>query len=152
MKIEITYACGHTGTIEVYGDRRQRERQIWVAENWTDCPDCQAADNAAKAESAKAAGLPELTGSEKQISWALDLRNTALTWAQGYVDDIVAEHGENSLEARVIHASYDEYAGHCMAKYWIEGRNHVESTFIKIINRLYEQFSRDEQIAAMEAE
>ena len=70
----ITYKCGHTEEVQLYGKESERQRKIdWDKTN--DCPKCRAME--AK-EAAKTAGLPELTGSDKQITWASEIRNTAL--------------------------------------------------------------------------
>ena len=77
----ITYACGHTTREQLYGPMAQRERTIERALDKL-CPECyaakieaeRAAESAAAAEAAKNAGLPALTGSEKQIAWAESIR------------------------------------------------------------------------------
>lgn len=76
-KVTITYACGHEGTIELFGRSADRERKAaWLASDV--CPDCAAKARAEKAAQiaaeAEADGLPKLTGSEKQIVWAEQLR------------------------------------------------------------------------------
>lgn len=39
-KYDVTYSCGHTGTIELYGPGAERERKIaWIERNQT-CSDC----------------------------------------------------------------------------------------------------------------
>lgn len=80
MKYDITYSCGHTATIQLYGSTADRERKIAWMEREGLCPDCyreqQQEMNARKAK--EALGdiiLPELTGTEKQIEYANDKRN-----------------------------------------------------------------------------
>lgn len=77
----ITYACGHTKTVQLYGPRRQREsRAQWLAES--ECGTCwkaqQDRERAARSErdavENRAAGLPELAGSPKQVAWAETIR------------------------------------------------------------------------------
>lgn len=36
----ITYSCGHTGTVELFGKTSNRDRKIDWYENCADCPDC----------------------------------------------------------------------------------------------------------------
>ena len=44
MKVNITYSCGHEGTIEVFGKAEERERKIkWFSEYGL-CPDCYKAE------------------------------------------------------------------------------------------------------------
>ena len=75
MKLNIKYSCGHEGTIEVFGKAEERERKIKYFEEYGLCPDCYKAEKKTE-EKAFAEGheLPELKGSEKQISWANKIR------------------------------------------------------------------------------
>lgn len=85
----VTYKCGHVAEVQLFGKMEDREKKIaWYAT--IDCPECQAE---AKAEEAKAAGLPELTGSEKQIAWALSIR-------QKFVDEVEAIKTETLSKIR----------------------------------------------------
>lgn len=85
-KYDVTFSCGHTVTISLYGKESDRQRKIkWYEENGL-CPDCYkkqieesrkaAAEEAA--DEAKALGLAELQGSEKQISWANSIRTAQI--------------------------------------------------------------------------
>lgn len=70
----IAYTCGHTGRVELYGKMTDRERTINQMQAHA-CPACMAK----KAnEDAAANGLPLLTGSDKQIIWANDIRTQFL--------------------------------------------------------------------------
>lgn len=48
MKYDITYSCGHTGTVELFGPGKDRERKLWWYSNKCDCPTCYEAQKAAK--------------------------------------------------------------------------------------------------------
>lgn len=37
----LTYACGHTGTVELFGKREYREERIQWLEGSVDCPACK---------------------------------------------------------------------------------------------------------------
>lgn len=85
-KYEITYACGHTETVQLYGKHADRERYIeWASEHKV-CSECLKADReaakAAAAERAKANGMTE--GSDKQMAWAADLIEEAAKKTTGY--------------------------------------------------------------------
>lgn len=91
-KYEVEHACGHTETHNLTGPHKNRE---WWLENVGPsrlCSDCfqeekqkqHAEQSAQAAESAKASGLPELTGSPKQIAWAETLRASFLASALQY--------------------------------------------------------------------
>ena len=71
---KIEYACGHTEQQQMYGKNSERDRRA-AAMGRDDCPACRraAADKAATDQ-----GLPQLTGSDKQIAWATDIRARAL--------------------------------------------------------------------------
>ena len=70
-----THACGHQGErYQAYGKLDGRERQLAAIER-QDCPACR---KAAADKAAAEAGLPLLTGSEKQVAWAAEIRERAL--------------------------------------------------------------------------
>lgn len=72
MKYTINYTCGHHGEVELFGANKERERKIaWHEGNV--CPDCYKAQMEKAADKANN-GLAALTGSEKQIKWATDIR------------------------------------------------------------------------------
>lgn len=79
----IDHACGHQERHQIYGTNSHGERENraeWLAT--TLCEECYAAQriadreaaNAAAAASNKAAALPSLAGSPKQIAWAETIR------------------------------------------------------------------------------
>jgi len=77
----VTYVCGHEGQIEVTGDKRLREWKICNAERDL-CPDCyrkkKFEESKAILTEAQTLGLPELTGTEKQVAWAASIRKAIL--------------------------------------------------------------------------
>lgn len=80
MKYDITYSCGHTATIQLYGSTAERERKIAWMEHEGLCPDCyrewQQEENTRKAKEAlEGITLPELTGTPKQIAYAMSRRD-----------------------------------------------------------------------------
>ena len=76
---KITHSCGHTVEHQIYGTNVHGEREKKAA--WLEsrlCYDCYKQAEAEKAAKASEdANLPELTGSEKQIAWATDIRAKA---------------------------------------------------------------------------
>ena len=70
-KYDITYSCGHSATIQLYGKTEEREKKIKWLESEGFCPECY------KKYQREEAGItfPELTGTEKQIEFASNLRN-----------------------------------------------------------------------------
>lgn len=84
-KEQITYSCGHVGTVNLFGKWADRDRKAaWLATQL--CPDCakaareseRAEELSAATDAAKAAGLPELEGTQKQIDWAITLRERVI--------------------------------------------------------------------------
>ncbi|MFA5922345.1 MAG: hypothetical protein WC856_13800 [Methylococcaceae bacterium] len=76
-KYQITHSCGHTETVALFGKSKDRDWQIEKLEGKI-CPECwheqQIEADKKAAEQNAVSGLPELTGSEKQILWAEKIR------------------------------------------------------------------------------
>lgn len=80
-KYDVTFACGHTATVELFGKSSDRE---WKLKRMAEgiCPDCYKAQkeadrkaaSEAAAKEAREQGFAELKGSEKQIAWAETIR------------------------------------------------------------------------------
>lgn len=68
--------CGRTfeRKAQRWNDQKAREWEEWAVRNITLCPECEYDDYVAGAvklaQAASANGLPELQGSEKQVTWA----------------------------------------------------------------------------------
>lgn len=128
MKYDITYTCGHTATIQLYGKTSEREAQIERMERTQLCPDCyRAAANAQAAEAADQRGLASLEGSPKQVAWATTIREKWIEWAEkSFV------HGDQQVEAVV------QYAGQKMtrASWWIDRRGDDELATAREIYRI----------------
>ena len=79
MTYDITYSCGHAGTVELYGKTSERESKIRWYETTAVCPECYKKQQEAAAETTTKCELPELEGSEKQVAWAKKLMESAIT-------------------------------------------------------------------------
>ena len=88
-KYNIVYGCGHTVTKELSGKIEDRESYIkWASTQ--DCPECKKAKyNEECRIKAEENNLPALSGSEKQIVWAIAIRQTFLTNLQSLIDERV---------------------------------------------------------------
>ncbi|MDR3148879.1 MAG: hypothetical protein LBT88_02515 [Oscillospiraceae bacterium] len=113
-KYEITHACGHTETVELFGKGTQREYIISRKEKEL-CPACAAI---AAQEKAKDAGLPALTGSNKQISWATSIRAEYVSKFDALRARSV-EAGEDCAQADELHA---KVIAQTSASWWIDRR------------------------------
>lgn len=49
MQYEVTYSCGHTGTIQLYGSASKRERKLRWYQTSAVCPDCYKSAKTVKA-------------------------------------------------------------------------------------------------------
>jgi hypothetical protein len=83
-KYEVARFCGCVETHQIIGPHKQRASKIeWLEaracrEHWIE-EKAEANESAAKeALASTALELPELKGSEKQVKWALDIRNGAI--------------------------------------------------------------------------
>ena len=78
MKYDVTFSCGHTATIELFGPGKERERKISWYETYGECPECYKARKQAEreaidaqaAQESKEQQWPELVGTPKQVAWA----------------------------------------------------------------------------------
>ena len=94
----VTHACGHGQTHNLLGPHKDRERKkTWLGT--TVCTECyraeiEAARKAsfeAATEASKETGLPDLTGSEKQVEWATRIRQHWINGATQFEDDYARE-------------------------------------------------------------
>lgn len=135
-KYDITYACGHKGSINIVGPYKNRD-QIAERESRKLCPECysaklaadRAAASAAAAEQAKATGLPALTGSDKQIAWAETIRANAvaqLAKLSAYLDTADANPAATEAQRTAIRLGRDAIASalaQTEARAWIDSRD-----------------------------
>lgn len=73
----VKFACGHEEIIKLYGSHAERERKIAYYQEHGKCSECYKAEKKAEkeTETSKIEDMPELQGTEKQVSWANDIRN-----------------------------------------------------------------------------
>ena len=71
---DIHHTCGHEETVQIYGTNVHGERTRKA--EWLESKPCRDCEREAVRE-ANLAGAAELEGSEKQVSWANDLRANA---------------------------------------------------------------------------
>ena len=118
-KYEVTYACGHTETIQLYGKSVDRQKEIERREKRL-CKECWIAEQRKADEaviaSVKNSGLVPLVGSPKQVAWAERIRA-----------EFFAEHGQKLAEGAAVNeyaSAFQSYLkGVQEASYWIETRD-----------------------------
>lgn len=104
--------CGAEFTVSATkSSRREADNfEHWAETHCDECPTCREArlqrerdaENRKAAENAAAAGLPALTGSQKQIAWATTIRDGMIAICNETIADVqqVVESGEASDEDR----------------------------------------------------
>lgn len=138
MKYQITYACGHAGTVCLYGPGKARERKLqWLAEQ--DCPECHNKAQQEKIDQSNA-GLPELTGTEKQVIWARTIRAnimTDITREQNRIDEKI-RNNDPAVDATKV-SEYKEWCAkltgwlhsQTAAAWWIDRRHQTWEAMVK---------------------
>lgn len=139
--------CGKEYRVQMYGNSRTRE---WRIESWTGrCDACKEKEKERAAELAEQyardAGLPDLTGSEKQIKWAQVLRQSVFSKIDNIFsvdlkdsksrdqrDDILYLHdrGMVDFDKEACKASLtekgskalDALCSRCESRFWIDNR------------------------------
>ena len=155
-KYEINHICGHVETVQIYGTNVHGERErraAWLASK--PCPECE---RRAKAEAARAKademGLPELTGSAKQVAWAEDIRAKAVRDAEDALgfDQSRALVASGTLTAEqaarmpLLEQALREGASeHADAAWWIDNRFNACPLVIKAVKaRIDELFAEED--------
>jgi hypothetical protein len=122
-KYNILRKCGHEEAVEIYGPVKDRD---WKAAREAKklCSACYRAEQIRKAqEASQAAGLPELTGTPKQVAWAEQIRARViqdLAPLKEMLEKAVAAGNENAPTGlRII----DSVLGRTEAREWIETRD-----------------------------
>lgn len=125
----ICKACGNefTWSKKCYSRRDADSSEAWARENITLCPECAAkarreAEAAELAEAVKA--LPDnLTGSDKQIAWAKDIRaKYALMIQREYVNE-----ADDDLRVYYVKVLDVIIAENSSAKWWIDNRDNLKN-------------------------
>jgi hypothetical protein len=133
--------CGDEYSVQMYGNRRDRDRRI---RNWNGvCDEClEKQREKARQEAAEEAeqwGLPELNGSEKQIAWAITIRMRILNDIQDCFekyDDLATDNRLDQDDAKYIERQNDIITALCenqSAAWWIDRRSAIAENLIETI-------------------
>lgn len=127
MWTEITYTCGHVAREQVYGSAAERDKYAWGCAHYKVCPECYAKQREAEREAERKAAqtraaeetLPELTGSSKQIAWAVVIRDRKIAEQRGCTrgDDMT-----DDMWAQVT-AAWEQICQQTSAAWWIDHRS-----------------------------
>ena len=105
-KYDVTYACQHSGLVNLIGPHKQREYRLerLATEDCENCKLAAAKERAAAASTAAAAaGIPVLSGTPKQVAWAATIR-------QEYLDEVLCGVADSVIEREA------------RASWWIDNR------------------------------
>lgn len=151
-KYDITFSCGHTENRDLIGKVKDRERKIEYFENHGLCTECWEAEkkrqfeeqNQKATEEAREYGLPDLTGSEKQVPWATTLRQKFIADTEKYIgtrEEKLAgglftadPTGQAQLETilRGMRAAVEEkLLTETSARYWIDSRTIDDNEWLR---------------------
>lgn len=137
-KYTITYACGCTEVKQLYGTYASRDSYVAWAKNH-ECHNCKKAKEAKEAE-AKALenNYPSLTGSEKQIAWAMTIRNKFIDLINGKLEIAMSKVNDSNREKamasreKLINAFNKMLATETSSSFWIDNRGEfVDGLIIK---------------------
>jgi hypothetical protein len=116
-KYTITHTCGHTETYDMLGHVASRLERAGRMEATT-CPACRAAANNTAAD-ADGTLLPLLTGSDKQVAWALTIRQRALR----SVDAFMVAHTGDAERLEIWQTLRAHLVEQRRAGWWIDRRD-----------------------------
>ena len=123
-KYTINHICGHSVEIQLFGKYADRERRIAYLET-QECDECRKAKaNAAAAKAKAERGLPDLTGSEKQVAWANTIRENAYKAL-----DCLAPFATNDQAKVMVENWRAKMDAKTSAKWWIDNRYDLPSPF-----------------------
>lgn len=120
----VTYSCGHTGLLYVGGLKSaDKAEKIEWAEKEGLCPECykkmmKEARDQINQEEARENAFPDLTGSEKQISWANDIRHQFY----GYFMEAVKHVEKTPNIEHIIDETMKMLKEADSARFWIDAR------------------------------
>ena len=129
MKREVTYHCGHSETRSFSGSHSARDAYIDKLSR-EDCPACRSAQAATRSADA---GLPTLTGSDKQIAWAEQIRQQAVTAfaeAQDVIESAAPDEASKQRALDTLATIRTRTMGTTDSHIWIEIRDRVNRPHI----------------------
>ena len=131
-KYDVKFSCGHVETIQLYGKESDRQRKIAWLEEHGECSACykariaaeRAADTAAAADKAAEENLPTLTGSEKQVNWALSIRAKKFADLEKMLANMTTADEQLRRQNQIaLQATKNVLASKTDSKFWIDNRN-----------------------------
>ena len=126
MQCIVNHKCGHSEAVQLYGKAADRQRKLaWLASQ-----NCKACEAEQRAKVAKAAGLPTLVGSPRQVDWAESIRAQKLrelAKIQAQVEVAPGTDEEKAIHLGAIQAVHNKRD----SIWWIDNRNESIYQLIK---------------------
>lgn len=127
-KYDVTFSCGHSEIMRLFGPAYERERRLDYFARAALCEACRIearqrakSDATAHAASvAQAEGYPVLLGTEKQIAWAVTLRQEAMRVLTSLRNRGI--ESERERLNRIVDLVSAWLLGFTESKWWIERR------------------------------
>lgn len=132
--------CKHCGeTFEKVAIKRNRREadswEQWAADAFDVCPECERKQReeevARAAEEAKASGMPELTGSPKQIAWAEKIRVDLMARFAAYWEQAKVACDDQETLKRIDQVINYILQNKAKTGWWIDNRHNSPDTMIR---------------------
>lgn len=113
--------CGSEYRVQMYGSHKSRDYKV---ANWSDtCDECKS----------KAAECSDLVGSDKQVAWAISIRDHVRPAMLEAIEDINSKMDKLSNDthkqiAIQVVAKYAKMANETNASWWIDNRSAAEKS------------------------
>lgn len=114
MRYHIVYKCGHEENVNLNGRQNSQSYADWLAAGV--CKECYQAQKLAERKAYnEAEGLPELTGTERQVAWADKIRYELHRKIKNVLNVYYEDEGKSEF--------MDWLKGQSEAKFWIDNRD-----------------------------
>ena len=131
---EVLHTCGHVKIVQLCGPEKDRQRKLdWM--RTCVCSDCSRKQKAEEAaQRAAELGLPVLQGSEKQVAWAVTIRERLLQTLSEFKGEMaLANQPQDLLDA--FDKILDGIKAQDSASWWIDRREYGPRTLIRDYRR-----------------
>ena len=117
----ITYECGHTGVVNLFGPHMERDKKIaWLQTQ--ECPECKKSRILEKvSEITRSKNLPSLSGSEKQISWAEEIRAFFINYYDEFAPSV------DTSKPELLNIIRDWLISVTESEFWIDNRGYFNT-------------------------
>lgn len=164
---EIEYACGHSGREQLVGKYSDRENRMEYLRTRL-CPECEEAERIARIqqqmENDEKAGLLPLTGSNKQIAWAQELRASFIRRCAEAREDIDRQKNiyskshtteetetEYNLAIKVLALAEEQTLSHISSHWWIDNRYNCFQNAIDAAKKAVKECASENTPVAVDA-